>query len=526
MAVRQYVGARYVPKFADPVVWQSGMSYEALTIVTYNNSSYTSKLSVPATVGNPADNDTYWALTGNYNAQVEAYREITENLQSEFNNLTTPITIKKIGIPELYGATGNGTNDDTSAVQNCVNDNDVTLLISDYLITSTINITTNKAIIGTPKCSITSNTDIVIFNATNTQYVSIIGVTIHKPCGNNYAIVMSGVKPTVKKCRILSNLTDAESPISGIHIQGVTTSMDSFEADIEDNFITVGQIVIEGNTDGYVLNNVVWGSSIGITANSYTVEVLSNSYNIIGNQIVPGSKGGLHVKSTGGASMFDVSSNYFDGSYSTVHGGSLLTIENVPQCITVTNNKFYNSFTNAITIISCEYYIISHNYFIGSNKGGDSTRAEIDISEQTYGNRATITENNFNLYGTSIPLISVHSNDYIVFSNNLINGNYSTELYGYAITKGIVPINNLYNGAYYVVVSGIVSELSNGNFGIACHVPNYDKISVSYQEANGERKSVYSFATVGNGGVVQRGDNEDLNKPAIFVLRCEQTAAS
>ena len=79
--VRQYVGARYVPKFADPVAWASGTSYEAMTIVTYNNSSYTSKIPVPATVGNPADNPDYWALTGNYNAQVEEYRKSVENLQ-------------------------------------------------------------------------------------------------------------------------------------------------------------------------------------------------------------------------------------------------------------------------------------------------------------------------------------------------------------------------------------------------------------------------------------------------------------
>lgn len=85
MAVRQYVGARYVPKFADPLAWQSGTSYEALTIVQYNNSSYTSKIPVPANVGNPADNPTYWALTGNYNAQVEAYREATVAVQESLN---------------------------------------------------------------------------------------------------------------------------------------------------------------------------------------------------------------------------------------------------------------------------------------------------------------------------------------------------------------------------------------------------------------------------------------------------------
>lgn len=81
MAIRNYVGARYVPKFADPVEWQANTSYEAMVIVTYNNASYTSKVPVPPTVGNPAENSTYWALTGNYNAQVEEYRKATAEAQ-------------------------------------------------------------------------------------------------------------------------------------------------------------------------------------------------------------------------------------------------------------------------------------------------------------------------------------------------------------------------------------------------------------------------------------------------------------
>ena len=73
MPVRQYVGARYVPKFADPIEWNQQRSYEALTIVTYLGSSYTSKIPVPA--GTAITNTDYWVLTGNYNGQVEQYRE-------------------------------------------------------------------------------------------------------------------------------------------------------------------------------------------------------------------------------------------------------------------------------------------------------------------------------------------------------------------------------------------------------------------------------------------------------------------
>ena len=90
--VKQYVGARYVPKFASPVEWASNTSYEALTIVTFNNASYTSKVPVPPTVGNPADNPNYWALTGNYNAQVEQYRQETETVSNSLTALQGQIT--------------------------------------------------------------------------------------------------------------------------------------------------------------------------------------------------------------------------------------------------------------------------------------------------------------------------------------------------------------------------------------------------------------------------------------------------
>ena len=72
MAVTQYIGARYVPLFADPMQWDSAKTYEPLTIVYNGGNSYTSRQYVPA--GIQIDDDAYWALTGNYNAQIEQYR--------------------------------------------------------------------------------------------------------------------------------------------------------------------------------------------------------------------------------------------------------------------------------------------------------------------------------------------------------------------------------------------------------------------------------------------------------------------
>ena len=59
---RQYVGARYVPKLAEPFQWDETTVYEPLTIVGYMGSSYTSRKLVPA--GTVPVEGEYWALTG------------------------------------------------------------------------------------------------------------------------------------------------------------------------------------------------------------------------------------------------------------------------------------------------------------------------------------------------------------------------------------------------------------------------------------------------------------------------------
>lgn len=77
----QYVGARYVPKFADPIEWDTERGYESLTIVTYKGESYTSKCPVPP--GIDIKNERYWALTGAYNAQVEEYKNQVKDLSEQ-----------------------------------------------------------------------------------------------------------------------------------------------------------------------------------------------------------------------------------------------------------------------------------------------------------------------------------------------------------------------------------------------------------------------------------------------------------
>lgn len=108
MANNIYIGNRYVPIFANPVEWDNLREYEALTIVTYQGTSYTSKKRVP--VGIRLDNKDYWVVTGNYNAQVEVYRQEVDKIKGAYYVLT--------GI----GGIGDGSTDNTGAINTFISE--------------------------------------------------------------------------------------------------------------------------------------------------------------------------------------------------------------------------------------------------------------------------------------------------------------------------------------------------------------------------------------------------------------------
>ena len=96
MATTQYIGARYVPLFYtnpddNSNNWKSGVVYDPLTVVTDLNQSYTSKIPVPASVGRPSENPTYWILTGAYSAQIEQYRAEVAGVVSDMEDLTEDV---------------------------------------------------------------------------------------------------------------------------------------------------------------------------------------------------------------------------------------------------------------------------------------------------------------------------------------------------------------------------------------------------------------------------------------------------
>ena len=120
MAERQYIGARYVPTFANPVQWNSNTAYEALTIVTNLGNSYTSRKPVPA--GTPLTNAEYWVNTGNFNAQVgELENEVTAiSQQTDQNTADIQEILDRIDATELANKKiviyGDSNSDETATV--------------------------------------------------------------------------------------------------------------------------------------------------------------------------------------------------------------------------------------------------------------------------------------------------------------------------------------------------------------------------------------------------------------------------
>lgn len=102
MATLQYVGARYVPVFYNNPDgswdWESGVSYEPLTMVKYGTNTYTSKSQVPATVGSPNENPLYWAQTGDYNGAIL-------NLEKKVSNIDVRERKRFVFIGDSYNST-------------------------------------------------------------------------------------------------------------------------------------------------------------------------------------------------------------------------------------------------------------------------------------------------------------------------------------------------------------------------------------------------------------------------------------
>ena len=101
--MRQYVGARYMPKFMDE--YDNTQAYDALCVVDNGmGTSYVSKIPTPA--GTPLTNTTYWAVYGTTSGAILNL----ENRVTNIENTIIPLTKRYIIITDSYGNWDDGNN--------------------------------------------------------------------------------------------------------------------------------------------------------------------------------------------------------------------------------------------------------------------------------------------------------------------------------------------------------------------------------------------------------------------------------
>lgn len=98
MSVREYIGSRYIPLFPDDPQWSSSNTYEPLTVVQYQGSSYVSRQYVP--VGIQISNTDYWVLWADFNSQIEQYRREVQAFDGRITANTDDIEALEDIIPK------------------------------------------------------------------------------------------------------------------------------------------------------------------------------------------------------------------------------------------------------------------------------------------------------------------------------------------------------------------------------------------------------------------------------------------
>jgi hypothetical protein len=357
MAV-EYIGDRYVPKFADPAEWDNTKAYEALTIVTNQGNSYTSKQAVPA--GIDINSAAYWAETGNYNAQIEQYRNDVQRYADSVSSLKDNVTdLGEIANNGLLGnimhyiVNNDDTIDVTDIIQTAINDTNVNGLYfpaRKYIISESITIDSTK------RTKFSINADIgaeFIANSAMSSIFTEIGTPAdwHAQklefngglynCNNlaNSAITTINGTTRVINTSIYDYLTIGINVPSShsSYIAGNYILQTSYNPDTPRTAISIG-------ADSQIIGNKIFQASTGVLANGAIL--------MYGNYLWSGTRKdnviytAIECGSMTWTAIVSASGNYFDSWNTLIH-----TNANNAAEISVTGNWIYSQAPNNMATV-------------------------------------------------------------------------------------------------------------------------------------------------------------------------------
>ena len=442
MAVRQYIGARYVPKFYENSLgtaeWQAGVIYEPLTIVTYNGNSYTSKKTVAADIGNPSDNPSYWVATGNFNEQLADVSGRLASAEEDIDNAETDIATlkKKCGYytPEMFGAVGDGVTDDYNAFNAMlgeVEQGDLILLCAKtYYVSQQLNI--------------------------NKNFIRISGIAISEYSPVIITDIDSGA---------LFKVTGAGCVFDNLQISGPSRGATTACA------IDFDGSVINGDCDGTVENCVVYRFEYGIKAGGRNVvirncNISAPRYGIVWYQLLNAVEHRGHIVDN--CRFHGVPVGIKNEINNTLHVKNLTIKNNIFDGESAT---IFSGYSGGLTVKNNVLYIVPTTGGAGNiiqiDENADSEFADRDVIEgnvlhiagKQYAGIAVngavkaIIKNNF-IENTARRGIYTTGSADVIIANNIIDTATSWAIECAAATTGAIANNIIANSTYTVTAGG------------------------------------------------------------------------
>ena len=404
MATRQYIGARYVPKFADPIEWDSARGYEALTIVTYLGNSYTSKKEVPAGVS--ISNNEYWVATGNYNAQVAEYTEIVNEIKDN-----------GVCIATVFGVDNTGS-EDAGAQINSLWDEHKSIFLpeGEYNIETAISIPSDCTLIGENGTILIHNVqeNPGVFDLGEVDNIKIANLTIkgdvESDSANNVSTIYKSTNVTVENVKY-TDLRGVALIIS-TNCSNITVKNCLFK-----NCGTYNRISGSGSDRKQAL---------AVTSSCHNIQIINNTFNEIG----------LDAISVTGSTDINISENCIDDTDS---GGIYVsTISGV-----IANNIVHDAGGNGIDCNTCVHLNVNGNYCYECYAAGIMLSSPENcsvIGNLCYGN--VTDENTVHRGGITIHVIQ-NSNGLNISGNCVRHVNNTYELYSYYLLQTQGTLNNL-----------------------------------------------------------------------------------
>lgn len=157
----------------------------------------------------------YYSIHDGGSAEYYIVNEVSENNYKENleNGLYAILIIDNYVTPEQFGAYGDGIHDDTTAIQNAFDSNNV-IMKKSYLISDSLTLPSNIVVDGYKTCEITNNTDNYTFIFNGSSRVELKNI---KRINCNYGVIFTGNRSWYTdinnvEIRAVNNAFKIESP--------------------------------------------------------------------------------------------------------------------------------------------------------------------------------------------------------------------------------------------------------------------------------------------------------------------------